>query len=63
MIIKYYRKNVYGNELMYVADPAEALTLELLLSHKTILRTDIALFKSLGIEFEEVLAPKNPLNE
>ena len=59
MLIKYYQKNVYDKEMLYVFAPEKALNLELINGKKTISIIDIALFKTLGVEFEQVLPP-NP---
>lgn len=57
--INYYRKNVYGNELMYVADPATAAKLAGLIGTKTIsddqMKRITALF---GTTWTEVIAPR-----
>ena len=58
MIIEYYIKNVYGNELIYVKDEQLKKIISNLLGKKTINKKDIANFKSLGITFKEVLPPR-----
>ena len=58
MIIEYYTKNVYGNELIYVKDEHLKKAISNLLGKKTINKKDIANFKSLGITFKEVLPPR-----
>ena len=58
-MIQYYRKNVFGNELMYLIDSAEAGYILRLICQRTINQNQINLFTNLGIKFEEVLAPKS----
>ena len=50
MKIKAKTKNLYGNDLIYIINPAERLNIELLLGKKTINKIDIALFKTLGVD-------------
>lgn len=62
MTIKYYRKNVYGNTLRYLVDDEAENALEVesikrLIGQKTISEQQMELFKNIGIEFEEVIAP------
>lgn len=61
MKIKYYRKNVYGNELIYLIEDGETAeqveSILRLIGQKTISRSQIARFETLGIAFEETLAP------
>lgn len=58
MIIEYYIKNVYGNELIYVKDEQLKRVIANLTGKKTISQKDIANFKVLGITFKEVLPPR-----
>lgn len=59
MDIQYYRKNVYGQEKMYLSSPLEAAKAILLLTGKvTIDGEDIENLTTLGMKFHEVLAPK-----
>lgn len=58
MEIKFYRKNVYGKELMYVADEKIAHHLSQLTGRKTVDSRDMHDLKELGFTFSEVLAPK-----
>lgn len=54
MIITFYRKNVYGNTLFYVADKQIAAALLKLTGSKTIRPQDFAALKDLGFIFEEI---------
>lgn len=51
--IRYYRKNVYGNDLLYPVD--YPLEIESLTGKKTVDQKDIRNFEKLGFKFEEVL--------
>ena len=53
MNIKYYRKNVYGQDLLYIVG-AEGDAIKALTGKKTIDRRDIAALESLGHTFELV---------
>lgn len=56
--IKYYTKNVYGNELMYLADANDAHNWYRLTGKKTIDAYAMEALKSLaGVEFERVFEP------
>lgn len=58
MTIEFYRKNVYGNELMYLVDEEKSVAILQLIGQKTISKRQMDYFKILGLEFTEVLAPK-----
>ncbi len=58
MIIEYYIKNVYGNELIYIKDEQLKKIISNLLGKKTINQKDINNFEILGISFKEVLPPR-----
>lgn len=58
MNIQYYRKNVYGNELIYLIDSPQAESILRLIGQKTISERQIGYFESLGLIFEEVIAPR-----
>lgn len=58
MIIEYYVKSVYGNELIYVKDEQLKKIISNLLGKKTINKKDIHNFERLGITFKEVLPPR-----
>ena len=57
MKVQYYRKNVYGKELIYLIESEETNSMLRLIGQSTISRGQIELFKKLGIQFEEVIAP------
>ncbi|QGH73369.1 MAG: hypothetical protein [Siphoviridae sp. cttb18] len=57
--VGYYRKQVYGNEHMYIADPKIASAVAQLTGNKILLPNKMEALKNLGFTFEEVLAPKN----
>lgn len=52
-LIRYYRKNVYGNENFYAVDHVDAIST--LTSRKTLLKNDMKALEQLGFEFKEVL--------
>ncbi len=56
MKIRYYKDRVYGLVKMYPVDFVDAVYR--LTGRKTLLESDVAAFKELGIEFEEVSNPK-----
>lgn len=58
MTINYYIKNVYGNELMYVADHKQFLTVAALTKQTTLSHTAISALEELGLKFKQVLPPK-----
>lgn len=59
MEIGYYRKNVYGNELMYIEDAYIAAKLGRLVGTKTICKEQMASISELfGVEWNEVVAPR-----
>lgn len=58
MIIEYYIKNVYGNDLIYIKDKHLKETISSLIGKKTISQKDIKNFEVLGISFKEVLPPR-----
>lgn len=58
MELEFYRKQVYGNELMYLADKAEAKEMSTLTGRTTINASDMRSLQALGFTFKEVLAPK-----
>lgn len=57
MNIQYYRKNVYGQELLYISTPAIASAVRRLTGKLTIDAGDITALGVLGCTFQEVLAP------
>ncbi len=54
-VIRFYRRNVYGNESMYAVDHAAEISQ--LTSRKTLLKNDFEALKGLGFTFKEVLPP------
>jgi len=58
MKIQYYRKSVYGNELIYLIDSNESRAILELIGQKTIGTGQIRRFETLGVQFEEVLQPR-----
>ena len=63
MLIKYYRKNVYGHEYIYIQDKKLAKSISELLTkgkdqpRKTLLRSEMISLTKLGYTFEEIIAP------
>lgn len=53
-IMKYYRKNVYGNELMYLADKNQKDAVEMISGRKSINPADMFALGMIGFTFEEV---------
>lgn len=57
--LKYYVKNNYGQEMLYVADPATAELVNKLTGKRTVSLTDIrVLCELLAVDAEEVIAPR-----
>ena len=57
--IEYYRKNVWGSELMYLACPHTAKLVKTLTGKETVNARDLDSLRALtGKEIGEVLAPK-----
>lgn len=57
MNITFYRKNVYGKELRYIANPTIADAIIRLTGKLTIDENDMTELRVLGCTFEEVVAP------
>ena len=57
MQIGYYRKNVYGKTLFYIAEPENAAIMASILGTKTITEYEINQFSKLGVTFIETFAP------
>ncbi len=58
--IQYYRKNVYGKTLEYVADKGQAQLVHMITGQKTIdarIRSLMSDLMGPAIEFKEVIAP------
>ena len=53
-IMKYYRKSVYGKELMYLADKQQRDSVELISERKSITQKDMLALGMLGFTFEEI---------
>ena len=53
--IKIYKKNVWGNDLIYIKDEKEAEAMRKLTGRKTINASDIRTLEALGFDFEYVL--------
>lgn len=59
MELNYYRKNVYGNENLYIADKTQANMVQTLTGKKTVTYTDLNILEQLtGGIIREVIAPK-----
>ena len=56
--IKYFRKSVYGNELVYPADPRQAESLNLLTGQKTLTQSSLNALAGLGFTLEETFPPR-----
>ncbi len=59
MKIEYYRKNVYGRELLYFLDQEVANHWLRLTGRQTLTEQDIPHLQALGFVVEEVLAPRS----
>lgn len=58
MEIKYYKKNVYGNEHLYIASTGQSevkLAVQQLTGTKTLLTGHIEALEALGFTFKQVL--------
>lgn len=55
--IGYYRKNVYGKTLFYVADKDYANNIQALTGQKTLSADHMAALAALGVVFIETFAP------
>lgn len=56
--IRFYRENVYGNELLYPVD--QAVAIEMLTGKKTLTQRTILAFGYLGFRFVEILKSDIP---
>ena len=54
MQIQVKRKQVYGNELIYICDPTHADILRKLTGKKTVSEQDLSLLQMLGIEIRDI---------
>ena len=59
MLIKYYKKNVYGDEKIYLHDKKVAESVARLTRRKTVTINDLAGLIELGHGTEEVPPPEN----
>ena len=57
MNIEFYRKNVYGNELMYIVDIKIQQAVKTLTGQKSLTPNVRGALEELGFTFTEVLAP------
>lgn len=55
--MQYYRKNVYGNELIYFVDPKFAQHFKNLTGRKTATSRDLAILSEMGMTFTETIQP------
>jgi hypothetical protein len=55
--IDYYRKNVYGNTLYYIADMDIRQIIQAISGRTTITKQDIHNLELLGFQLTEVIAP------
>lgn len=58
MRVQFYTKSVYGNTLIYLVESEAAENILALICQKTISKFQMARFKELGIEFEQVINPE-----
>lgn len=56
--IKYYVKNVYGKELIYLVDEQQANIVRTLTGQKTVSDNHLHALVALGCSIEEVMPPK-----
>ena len=61
MNIKFYRKNVYGNDYCYPAKRDQADALQILTNKKTLNGRDMEALKMLGFTLEEVMEKEKEL--
>ena len=59
MQINYYRKQVYGNDYVYVADDEQAKSIAKITGSKTLKPIHVEGLSELGFEFDEVVAPQS----
>jgi hypothetical protein len=57
MTITFYRKDVYGNTLYYIASAEHATAFHKLTGKKTLTSRDMNAFGAFGITFTEVINP------
>lgn len=57
MTIEYYKKNVYGNTVFYIADIEVRETIQTLTQRATVKKQDLEALSRLGFIIQEVIAP------
>lgn len=55
MTIEYYKKNVYGKEVLYIKDSEQARLVTKITGKKTIDDIDLVTFYKLGVTFVQVM--------
>lgn len=55
MNIQYYKRNVYGNETLFVKDHELSMTIRLLTGKASLTSNVVEALKKLGFTFEQVL--------
>lgn len=58
MTIHYYKRNVYGNPLIYLIEDENSDTILSIINQKTIHPHQMRAFAKLGIEFNQVIDPQ-----
>lgn len=58
MTIEFYRKQVYGNTMLYIANDEKASIVRGLTGTKTVSEGDLKRLKELGCEIQEILNPE-----
>lgn len=56
--IEFYRKDIYGVTMYYVANDCERVIVSKLTGRKTLNKQDMACFEEMGFTLTEVLAPR-----
>lgn len=59
MKIEFYRKNTYGKELFFIADPETKMIFYEIIGQLSLGKDKMVAFEKLGFEFSEVLPPIN----
>lgn len=62
-VVEFYQKEVYGNTMLYIADPDIRRTLTRLTGKKTIDTGDIENLQTLGLRFKQVMPPLEGIDE
>lgn len=58
MKLEYYRKNVYGNDRLYIHGAVVAANVWILTGQKTVSEKHLTALRALGVETEEILQPR-----